>query len=591
MPRLPGEASIQTTAPRQNRARVGLQGAEIVEGAVSPRVGRDPGVGNVSRVVQPVMDLGLEQAGEALQRMAAARERIEERRRAVARDRADITYTEEMRQKFRELEEGGDLADPALTDEFGQFSQQRLDELVQASNGDPALQLRLIQTRNQFADKLGQLSAEAQRKQLDDSLDRRVNAIVAEAVENPNVDLGTVQEQIETELDFLGISNPIERRERLSEGLSVAVSSKIATLIDGGEISAAEAALEDPATAQLLSPTKRVELNGRILSAQQAVRNAPQTRILTPEEVSANFPAVPQGSIVEAKIGPSGEISGIIMRFTPPQDNSVRQQKIAEFTAQLEAMGVDGAREKATGLVDGTIDVEVSQDTREALLVDKAKAIAGRPDAATVLPIQSPSPEERAEIPQGTTLWDMSEHATGLLSAARSVIGRVPGTDVSAEEEAVIDARSTFATFSNDLARALVLNERFPVAERRAVLDALDLAPAIWDTPPALRVRLKAADRNLRTRLAQFERDARDQSLPPDVRATQNTNASAMRNAIDRLGVPQADVPLTVEAIAGMPPESLKFVLRDLTPQEWEELDEDVKRAVTAVLRGEQEVE
>jgi hypothetical protein len=168
-----------------------------------------------------------------------------------------------------------------------------------------------------------------------------------------------------------------------------------------------------------------------------------------------------------------------------------------------------------------------------------------------------------------------------------AITGQAPGFQVNEAESAVLLARSTLKTFENDLARGLVINERFPVREREAVLDALDLSPALWDNPSAMRVRIRAADKAFRIRVAQFERDAKDQSLAPAERAKIKANVAVMKNAIDRLGVPRSEIleGLTVEGVNAMTAKDVALIYDVVSAAELTSLSGDVGRALIPKLR------
>ena len=306
------------------------------------------------------------------------------------------------------------------------------------------------------------------------------------------------------------------------------------------------------------------------------------SRILPPEELATRFPAVPEGAIIE-----ESDKGGLIVRFQPTSDETQREQKIQSLTQTLTEGGVQDPVGTAIKLVDGTMSVEINEQTGKVLLIDEAAAVAGLPNAVTELPIHAGVETDRTLIGTNETLYSLSENASGLRSAVLSATGRIPGTRVGESEQEVLRARSRLKQFANDLARSLVHNPRFPVAERTAVLEAMDLNPTVFDNPTALRVRMRAASENLKIRLAQFERDAADPALDIDTRASQQTNASIIRNALEILGVPEGAVAdeLTVETVESMSQVHVKEIVNTLSVEELDSLPENVRQILMRKLR------
>ena len=192
------------------------------------------------------------------------------------------------------------------------------------------------------------------------------------------------------------------------------------------------------------------------------------SRILPPEELATRFPAVPEGAIIE-----ESDKGGLLVRFQPTSDTTQREQKIQSLTQTLTEGGVQDPVGTAIKLVDGTMSVEINEQTGKVLLIDEAAAVAGLPNAVIELPIHAGVETDRTLVGTNETLYSLSENASGLRSAVLSATGRIPGTRVSDSEQEVLRARSRLKQFENDLARSLVHNPRFPVAERTAVLLSL----------------------------------------------------------------------------------------------------------------------
>lgn len=284
-----------------------------------------------------------------------------------------------------------------------------------------------------------------------------------------------------------------------------------------------------------------------------------RVRSLTPEEKKqAGFP---EGAVVQQK--PSGEF---IVKFEP------------------------GDRGRAR--------VEVSEDGSRAVFVDEVALAAGEEDAVSEIQLREPKQPERADIEPADSLFAMAEAATGPQATIRSVTARIPFTNVSESERESVTARRAFELTENELARGLVNNPRFPVREREAVINAINISPSVFDNPDAMKARLSAARDFLSSRLAQAERDAADETLPEKTREAQSSNASAMRNALDRIGKPAEETASTIRQIVDLDTESQRFVVDDMpeaqlramildaSDEDLGDLSEDTRARIAERLEG-----
>lgn len=578
-----------------------------------PTVGspRDPGVRNIRRIGETGEDVptgmaelsqGLRVAGTQIiaeqerraaqeRRLAAAQARIDERKRGVIRDRGDLAFAERVSQTETELRSGGaNLADETLIQATVQELDQYRQEVLDSAGGDEKLALRLHRRMIEATDRLGALNAAAIQQQDDASWQRRVNAVATAAGNDPG-SLATAVAQLEDEIDFLGYG-PVKREAKRLEGMEAIGTSIVGSFLAQGDANAAERALAATELREFLPPSKRNELRSRIAAAKR-VRTEATGRVLSEEERTTLFPSIPPGSVVQVK-EQNGRISDVVVRFKPPEATSVemsaREEKAASFAAMFQRQGMDAARAVDLGakLAEGAARVDINESTGKVVLIDEVKAMIGDPDAVTELSIQPTEEVDRVEIEPQDTLFSLAGDATGLQSAFRAMTARIPLTSLLPEEGLAINARTIFNTFQNDLARGLVVNPRFPVGEVERVIESLDVSPRLLDNEAAMQARLIAVDRYLRIRLAQFERDTADTSLPEGLRSAQAENASAMRNAIDRIGAPQRMdfSKLDVTAIEAMDVPNLRWVINQMTIEELESLPEEVRAEMRAVMGG-----
>lgn len=136
-------------------------------------------------------------------------------------------------------------------------------------------------------------------------------------------------------------------------------------------------------------------------------------------------------------------------------------------------------------------------------------------------------------------LYEVAEReATGPVSALKDAAGRILGNvGVEVGEQAMAD-RQTLKMATQDLVRALSINQKYPVGQTEMLMKELNISPAIFDSPSALITRLGEVHKALDLRLTQIERDALDERLPTDMREERATQAAAIRNFLDQLGDP-----------------------------------------------------
>lgn len=190
--------------------------------------------------------------------------------------------------------------------------------------------------------------------------------------------------------------------------------------------------------------------------------------------------------------------------------------------------------EQASDIVDGRLKIEIVPETGRARLIN---TVTQEVEEIPITGNQEDIPRPEA----GNTLYDIAPLATGAESAVKSGVSGVSGQLGGPVAEDTIKARSTLKTATGELIRALSINPKFPVGEIKRIKEEVDIEPSAFDSGESLRARMEALDKSLRRRAAQAERDASDPSLPEQVQSDQAANASAIKNFITTMGVPQED--------------------------------------------------
>jgi hypothetical protein len=213
-----------------------------------------------------------------------------------------------------------------------------------------------------------------------------------------------------------------------------------------------------------------------------------------------------------------------------------RDRKIAGLVGQTGINGQPISPEDAAAIVDGQIRVEINPTTGMIVYTDI------RTGKVTELPISAASSVDVAaglEIPgeaEAGEVWQAAQAGTGMLSVVREFIWNRGAMQLpivkmlgGTIDEQTSNARQVLNAAMGELRRSMSLNPRFPVGEMERIEQEFQIKSTAWDSPEALRSRLRAIDGVIDTRIKAFEVDANNPQLPATVRAQQRSNANAMR--------------------------------------------------------------
>jgi hypothetical protein len=260
----------------------------------------------------------------------------------------------------------------------------------------------------------------------------------------------------------------------------------------------------------------------------------------------------PKQESIFAKVDPSKFTNESVKEFQTqggtdysllkPKEDKASPERVRE-TRITELVGRGYPREYASDIVDKNITYEVVPQTGEVRRVNKLTGEVSQ------VPISNLPPAVQADLlagdeqAQNQTLWEAAESGTGFWSAVRAgasrVGGQIPGVPQAEKTE---EARQLLSTATNDLARSLVINPKFPVGEVERVIKEAGTQPGAFDTPELMRSRLRVLDSYLRGKLKTTEQDAADVNLPQETRSAQASNAAAIRSFLPRLGIPKAGI-------------------------------------------------
>jgi hypothetical protein len=111
------------------------------------------------------------------------------------------------------------------------------------------------------------------------------------------------------------------------------------------------------------------------------------------------------------------------------------------------------------------------------------------------------APEKTGAMP---SLWELSKLVTGPTAMTAAVAAQTPvvGGKISPERQV---ATTYFNSFIQSLIPALTANPRFPVAEQKAIKEALDIKPKFFDSEESMQSRIEGVDKFLADKVKEKE--------------------------------------------------------------------------------------
>lgn len=312
---------------------------------------------------------------------------------------------------------------------------------------------------------------------------------------------------------------------------------------------AAGKTLEDPKVRDLLAGAENILLGaGNIEGNGQWVANQREALSAIKRSVTLEEKATAEG---RSKVVEATAITG-----TAPQGPALlKLAGILDSPSPLEekidlirgAFNTD--QKTSVGLATGALRVVTDPVRGGSMIVDMSTGMAKPIRLASTTAVDDATTEggEEPEGIEAETLWDLSHEGIGVTGIAPGLgelysktFGQLPVFPVP---ESLLERRTFFGVAQQDLARSLVINPKFPVAEVTRIMEQTEFDPSVFDSNRALQARMTATDKFIRGRVKDFIADAANENLPPDTRQAQASNAAAMERFLRIMGVPQGDNP------------------------------------------------
>ncbi len=230
---------------------------------------------------------------------------------------------------------------------------------------------------------------------------------------------------------------------------------------------------------------------------------------------------------------PGGFTFKNIIPAKDPAPKEIKPSRMDQEVAGLVASGVP--LQMAQGIAAGRF--KVVGDPARIVDVSTGEIVGDAPpDLASAGP----------GIAREDTLFAQAPSATGLYSSLLSLFADVPGQlpGVVGEffvNEKVVKARQDFATSTQSMLQAFVVNSKFPVAEVNRIKDEIGAVAGAFTSANAMEIRLRSLESSLLRNATVQEQTASDPRLPSKERAGAAANARAMRQFINLIGVPREE--------------------------------------------------
>lgn len=514
---------------------------------------------------------------------------------AVHRTKARTAFSEFLQETTNRYETEHDLTDNDTLKEYGKVISQRQMELLASHKGSPEsradLAMRLEEARSNAAGNMAGRSLQLQKQLVEEGLSSAMSAISSSVYDTP----GSFDEQRElwrSEVrENSGAMNAVEQRVHEIGGAVAMADSAVTGYLDRGQYDEAIEFLNRPDIAELMPPEKqrnyrsRVTVQriaqdredralqikqrqmeaflGRPLTQGEKLRSlgleptpGPRTLAMEIAEIEALGVTVTNDMIAKKAgmyIPPSGAGTGdmfgtgvtgraleIMTEIAPayeaglldPQTERMFMAAVTEYTQPRQFMNPD------TGLME-TRAPELPPFVRDAM--------STRPfSSGQHAPSTGPSMEQELEsesplnVGSGRTVWEMTGQMSGPVAAGARGISSMPGIGgllpESVHEYGRVAAEVPIVL--REAVTALRSNPRFAEGERQDIQRDLQIDPALWDNPVALKHRITGMDDALAIR----EQNARRTANSTNVSGEERRKAMDILNLIvpirQKIGVP-----------------------------------------------------
>ena len=535
MPRVPTRTTAETqlSAPRTRPASPVFQN---VRGATAEAFGAAEG-----RAVA--------QVGAAVQVEAERQFRIEgqiqSRRNTLDRLKRKEALSAELFTLSNQVSTEQDVTDPRVLGAFGQkageVTQRHVNELQALGTGeDNEIQFAVMAQGvvSGFRDQLAKQSVAATEGLVKIAQEKAVNELAAEASAQPGGALLLMSEGVQQRLvEMDGLLRQDQEGFFIVDAQAAIARNAIDEYFSRGDAESVALGmdlLEHPEVQKVIPPAAR----RTFLSRSSQISDPP--RILPASETADKFRMSleeAQGFIVEQ------DKTGFTVHVKPTAGEKLRADQIEQYQAQ----GM--TPERATDVVDGRIKwsviektgevVEFNERTGETLIRKKA-----RPSEDT---LQAAPERENVGLFQRVQATPTSGLAPAVVELMVDTLGQIPGLPVPDFAKDIVSVRQDILAARNTMLQAFALNDRYPVALVKLIIQDTNMETNVFKSDRALVIRMVSVAKSLQRRIVREQAIAEDLNQGINRREVAATAVADMSNFLDELNVPKDFDPLVSE--------------------------------------------
>jgi hypothetical protein len=531
----------------------------------------------------------------------AAFHRVHERQAGLERSAADSAYAEALSELMREAETNQDLSDPAvmqgLAQEADNIKTRLLDEHTSGDVSRGTLQNALEWRRVGFGDSLSVKNIQATDARISEDYEGRINSVIGDIRSNPDVPLAQRFAEVEQAAAFLGVQG--RKAESLIDWGNEQVASAVVSeaflageLDEEGYLMGVRELLEDDEIVSKLSGAKQLALWDSVQNVENGLRQA-----------GLEFEGQARGALRVATevFGLSGEDAQNFAMLAVGGASGRKSTATERAAQRLVDEGVI-SQELADKLQIGAAKIVLERDdfgepTGRSIIIDITTQGTGRASGAFTTPAgqaaetQAGTGQPSLTAPDGSlkelgvdnTLWQYTTGkyaVTGLgpeitagLQKAFSVLG------MNIEPLEAKAGRQAFANAQEELISSLGDNASYK-HEIELIRKSTNIEPGAFTGRKSLLTAMAVLDADFKRRIARFEADAADTSLPNQVQKDASAMASSMKRFREKLGVPEG---ITLEDIRNIPDPEVGGSPQDL----FNELIDESRKAKDKMIGGE----
>ena len=497
--------------------------------------------------------------------LAVIEDRRQTRKETIERVRDKNKMVRLSEQKMTELQTERDMTDTTLPNEYAQFLEDTVNEIVENHPGRDisrdALKADLLSIKQQYSSNLYKQSVEAGYKVIKTELDNAIKGFADSAADNP-LQMEAMFDAVDMTVDDMAPALPegVEQ-EYKTKGYSEIIDSVVTGYINAGEYDAALSVLNDEKVVKSLTPEKMRQLKTSAISNKSTIETAARKETAklnakmnwlknqgfpVDENTAARMVGAMGTTLTPAE--QLGNLADVGIELTPEQQ--LQYLKIEKMDPKRTPSEIEARREYLLRNADAYASGSLTPDEmsrydaeiiayKEDYVVGKnaagdqtymprqlppkvawAEQQSGRAGLSTTLELQQQKIQKQMEedrivreapMASGTVdqggVYMMADMIAGVPGAWDNLIATAPiigqnFTEAQASAQAQADAKF----IQQRLIQALSFNKKFPVRLVEMINEEFAITNSLYDNSKAYRGRLESIDKNLESRTKELDK-------------------------------------------------------------------------------------